>query len=401
MNYEELLHEYFDGELDEQHEESLFAMLSHDAGLRREFSDFMRLRAVASNEALIASPPTELTAAVFGGLGYNLDASQESTAQPGVVPSASRLASILPYVATSILSSLVTALVVVLLLRPDGESGSLHRSGPVVQSGGTVHGERILHSGQSASQQHETSAPSGAPDSQRWKASDFFTSDRSTEIHISDNGAAISTEDKREYLPVTAVAAIAPEQGPAIASRHTDSEVLPDIAISPFFSFDDGSDRFDLFLYSSAMRSFPSVDVPTQVQGITIPLAISALYILSEEHSLGVEFGREAFAQEFAQTIDGERVTVLQNPTLWWGGISYRYMPEQMRWDSFSMFAQGTVGGAEVGPFGRLKLGLDWMPYSHFTLTAGVEGSGLLYSVENALYSTAKLGIVYGVRVQF
>ncbi len=401
MNYEELLHEYFDGGLDEQREAALFMALSHDDGLRREFGDFMQLRNVARNEAVLAALPADLTAAVFSGLGYQLDPVPDATAIPlGAPPPASgRLASLFPYIATSVLSSLFTALIVVFLLRSDDAPQAVTESTIQVQPSEAAlpppvatGSEEVLSAKQSplAGVDYSLSSP---------PATAYRSAGQRESLEAS---AAASTVAETSLIPITNAIVKTPDQHIGIADRISNKEALyNETEVSSLFFLTDAADQFDISLRSSAALSFPSVDIPTQSQGRLSTFAVSALYILSDEHAAGIEFGREAFAQRFTQTLRGERATILQNPTLWWGAASYRYTPEALRWESLIPFTQLALGATPVGPFGRLKCGVHWIPESHVVFSSGVEGSALMYPVEGTLYTTTKVGVFYGIGIRF
>lgn len=402
MNYEELLHEYFDGGLGEQQEAVLFAALAHDAVLRQEFGDFMQLRNVARNEAAVALPPASLTAAVFSGLGYQTDSSRETAPAPVAIvpPAGGSVASLLPYAVTAFLSSVLTAFIVLLFIVPDAGEEKSNASTHVGWQQQSTQNTDFSSAGTGQTRYEETT-----------QAKEAGTAKTTLSVARNSAHSVMASSGQEEQVfhssevtlpPITNVESVAPYEHISIASHSTNHYALAsEEAIPSLFFFAEDIGQFDIALHSSSAVSFPSVDVPTQTRTLTAPLSVSVLRRLSDEHAIGADVGREAFAQEFTQMLHGEQVTVLQNPTLWWGAAAYRYTPESLRWENVAPFLQLSLGVTQVGPFGRARCGANWTPESRVMFSAGIEGSALAYPVEGSVFTTTKLGVFYGLGVRF
>jgi hypothetical protein len=88
MNYSELLHDWIDGTLASQHEEAVFIALAHDAELRTELQDLIRIRAAVQNDTAAFTPSPADTSAIFGRLGFSVPADIPSLANAGAATNA-------------------------------------------------------------------------------------------------------------------------------------------------------------------------------------------------------------------------------------------------------------------------------------------------------------------------
>lgn len=395
MNYEELLHEYFDGGLDEQREAVLFTALAHDVNLRQEFNDYMNLRSAMQSEVGGNVLPVALSAAVFQGLGYSLPPALITASSSEVGRASGGLMTYIAYILTSVLSSAVTALVILLFLRPTSPVHVAERTIPA-----TTYPESI---------QRETSEPTfvhkAVPGS---ITSAPVASERETASVVHPSLITEPVEDSipthrdnEEDVVVTSAEPRSIQQAFVSVPHYT----LPTISSGEVLAGATSGSNFglDVAIRSFASRSFPSVDLPDPAAHSMTDFAVAALYALSDNHAAGIEFGRETFGQEYRRTLYGNGVTVRQNPTLWWGGASYRLefpdmalLPEMLY-----PYSQATIGMSEVGPLGRLLLGVRIIPEQRIVFSLGVEGSLLAYPVESQWYSTTKLGLTYGVSIRF
>lgn len=396
MNYEELLHEYFDGGLDEQRESVLFTALAHDVNLRQEFNDYVNLRSAMQSEVGSNTLPTALSASVFQGLGYSLPPALVTASSPEVGRASGGLMTYGAYILTSVLSSALTALVILLLLRPTSTVREVAQTIPA-----TISPERM---------QRETSEPKFVPNTvpASTVSAPVVLSDRKTVrvVHpslISDEveNPAPTRSDNEEDVAVTSAELRSIEQAIVSAPHHTlptinSGEVLADMTSGSSFGL-------DVAIRSFTSRSFPSVELPDPAASSMIDFAVTALYALADNHAAGIEFGRESFGQEYRQTFSGNGVTVRQNPTLWWGGASYRLEFSDMALlpEMLYPYSQATIGMSEVGPLGRFLLGVRIIPEQRIVFSLGLEGSLLAYPVEKQWYSTTKLGLTYGVSIRF
>lgn len=395
MNYEELLHKYFDGALDEQQEAALFVALSHDTELRREFNDYVSLGSVVQGEAARNTLPASLSASVFKELGYSLPpafgvvTSSESRSISG------GLLQYGAYILTSVLSSALTALVILFFLQPSSSSQLAKQKIPVVIQSEKRNSEtpkQVLP--QKAVVEKTVPVPVRS-----YHREIVSEENRKLDADPADN-AVITRNIEEEHEAIENAELRRVEQ----MMVHTQKYTLPAIASSDSFLMSASSNLgLDVAVRSSVSRSFPSVSLPEHNAGLMNNITVAAFYSLSDNHATGIEFGRETFGQEYRHTLRGNGVTVRQNPMLWWAGASYRMEFPDMALlpDMVYPYSQATIGMSEVGPLGRFLLGIRFIPEQKIVFSLGVEGSLLAYPVENQWYSTTKLGLTYGISVRF
>lgn len=182
-------------------------------------------------------------------------------------------------------------------------------------------------------------------------------------------------------------------------------------------------------------------------------IAIAAFYNPSEDHSIGIEVGRErhplyvigdpilqtkknpgpiitinstgpsggggpAINFNEANTVpttstmipNGARYTAVTEstptyrlePYSSWLGLTYRYRMDRLT-PSLPIFpyAQALLGASNFGPLGKGGLGLSWKPDSRVTFGIGFEGTAIMYREDGGWHSSRKLGATYSAQVEF
>ena len=125
---------------------------------------------------------------------------------------------------------------------------------------------------------------------------------------------------------------------------------------------------------------------------------------VSENLSLGVEFGQESFGQEFTGTADNGRVFKYeQSPNLGWAtaGFRYTFFKAETSAGNVELFGQGMAGGTLLGPIAKTIAGVQYHAGSHMSMMLGAEATALFYTYQSNNYTTRKLGLTYGVSYHF
>jgi hypothetical protein len=150
--------------------------------------------------------------------------------------------------------------------------------------------------------------------------------------------------------------------------------------------------------------SSPSSTLPSQTDPYLLNMRGSIFYLADENHSIGIEAGREAFAQRFSQPLAfGTTAHYEQNPIAWWVTAAYRYQSGELTpIPGLRGFIQTNIGGAlELGPLGRGILGLQYDIAPGLLFQVGAEGSVLIYKLDKTYFTTRKVGLMYGLSMQF
>ena len=150
--------------------------------------------------------------------------------------------------------------------------------------------------------------------------------------------------------------------------------------------------------------TYPSVNVnsPAELSNL-----IFGFYFLSpyEDTYIGIEGGREPFSQQFYNVDpDGHKYLYEQRPNIWWGGtgIVAEFGNKIDALMGARPYAKLFLGASELGPLGKVSAGFNWKSTA-WGLGAflGVEGSMLGYQNQGAWYTSQKLGLTYGMSIQF
>lgn len=120
--------------------------------------------------------------------------------------------------------------------------------------------------------------------------------------------------------------------------------------------------------------------------------------ILNRTQKVGLSIGRDIYPQSFSRKIDGKSYTQVQSPQLYYIGLTYQYVPSYFFAQSYVLpVLSAFAGGTSVGPLVKFQLGTELSFFERISLNFGVENTTLFYNVENKIYSTNKVNFVYGI----
>lgn len=165
-----------------------------------------------------------------------------------------------------------------------------------------------------------------------------------------------------------------------------------------------GSYKYQLVFRGINSLAYPLVNVSSNSGGFS-NLALGMYFSTPYDFlSIGPEFGNEPFSQRFIHSENGKRYIYEQIPSVWWAGAGFLALMNNKIDGLFGAvpFGKLFLGATELGPMGKLSAGLQWKS-DNWGLGAflGVEGSMMAYQNQNRWYSSEKLGITYGLTIQF
>ncbi|MFN8359435.1 MAG: hypothetical protein U0264_05915 [Candidatus Kapaibacterium sp.] len=401
MPYGKLIHDYLDGTLDSSSEDILFAELSVNQDVRREFQTQTRLNAAVQKDMSRTTTPVEATQAVFASLGFALP--QADTDTPPVPlpipPAAAGDSGMWPKILyTALFSSALTALFFLwwspretdthllmaeILKRPQPATRPLtseitDRNAltmveiPAAPARNAVREPRVIASEVYNSGENSSHAPA-------------------TEVGDAPAVLTMSAAYIQPSSPM--VQNIAPQNSsPLYATSFSSAESIVPNELLGLTVQTNGI---------SQLRSLPDfTDTPASLPVLS-NLSASVLYALSEHHALGLAGGREVFHQDFTRENGGQTFAYRQSPSLWWYGVAYRYSLGDVGIKGVNPFAQGFIGWAQNGPIGKISTGIRYTPEERISFVLAAEGSLLVYPVGSTYFQTQKLGITYGMSINF
>jgi len=420
----ELLSAYLDGELSPQSEKQLFEKLASSDELRSEMRDFLAIHKEIE-AGTTYYPPAALKTASMARVG--LDAG---------VGTAGLFKSAIPYmksafapVASALVGSLMTVAVFMNMApysdffkKENSAENTFTNEGvippenkTVIRSEGTesgAEGQRTemgsrLHSNDN----YKISSREFITQNGRFRASQkdkynsrFFTDNDLLKIPSSEQNSLINTiteipEDtflKERFVVTSFKNSDTPkslkEAFQTVEDKFTDEGILSEKA--------SWLDNMQFEIRGFSLANYPQPRTLPQSDPIFKNMAGGVYYMLNDEHALGAEFGQEAFSQRFNGIEEDTTVNYQQYLILPWTGMSYRWTPD-IPFKNIRPLGGITLAGTTGGPVGRAILGVKLFPDNPVSMMLAAEGAVFAYQYQNAMFTSPKFGIMYGVSVKF
>ncbi len=408
MEYQKLIDLYFEGQLDEQGRNILFAELAHNQELQEMFNQEIKLLALFKDDVSQISVPLEATNKVFSSLNFRIpnssfvDYGSKLTYFWASLKTAAFKA--LPVLFSSIVASVATFLLLWNLL-PIKEkviyepaqniTSSIvqnEQNVPKISSSPTVTNtitpkdlERIFERAlNNFLAQNQMNSYYDLKDEEPANSSNLFTIS-SPKNNLASANFDLNTETNlsRNFNP------FASNYSPNIyqSTQNTILGKLNGIAFS-FRGF--------------SMNSIPDVNIKTDGRAFFENTALGLSYEITENTSIGLEFGYERFAQKFTVTNGSEITHIKQNPERLWYGLTFSHsFPNVFSIESLKPYTQFFIGATTIGFLARGLFGFEYRPDRRVSLILGWEASDLVYKVQTNYYNTKKNGPSFGVKVRY
>lgn len=400
----DLIQHLLDGELDPALEPGLFAELASSADLRNELKQQLAIRSTVQHDRIALVPPAALTNAVFSGLGFAAPLAGAAAGAAGGGMIASWL--------TKLGLPLITAAAAAGITWVTAQQPTDAR----VVTGATQVATRTEEAPASTPVPTPASIPADSPTLQRGDGDAIAALQRENarlRDALADAEARVPVQNlEAPSMPLATSAA--PEDGGTFSSPTVSSIMLSNdvrltrddgrrpFGMTPLVETKSAWQRYPSYLIQArgfSTTSLTDVSVAPQSSGYD-NVSLSAFYQLNDNHSLGLEVGRETFAQVFEGDRNGQLIRYEQQPSALWAGLFYRYQTSPIS-NNFIPFGQVLLGGTTYGPIGRATVGMQYAPAGPLSFLFGVEGAMLAYRFQGSLFTSSKIGLTYGVAVRF
>ncbi len=118
---------------------------------------------------------------------------------------------------------------------------------------------------------------------------------------------------------------------------------------------------------------------------------------LDENDYLGFEAGRETYDIFIARN---DELNLNKSLNLY--GLKYKHeFADYEKMPTVLFFSENIIGGTNVGPFVKTRLGLIWKPETIIKLYAAIEGSALGYRYNGNYELSGKISLNYGIMLNF
>jgi hypothetical protein len=435
MIYERLIHDYLDNELDQTGEEALFNHLSTNESLRLEFNRQMKLQQLAQKDMLSITVPSDVTAGVFGKLGFAVPAYPNAVAVADKNIQSKYSAKYLSAILLLLLMFTATASYYLAT-----ENSNLKSKITSLKSGKSSYpvmtSEEVSNnSGQNIAANQENN------DLNNRSSYELDNSNRGGNSNNRNNYSNYGRNKSDDHSGRNIKAANAGNNDLSSGNELlTDSESGSNSiqSIVTFSNFLGNNNDYDEIITiqnyrnNNSLNSQQNIQIsgfaynPTNLYDLNLPNwsiqfrrmsgekiyppptlqqesstfadnAIGLWYHSSPEISFGIEVGSEMFSQEF--TVN--KLNYVQSPILTWTGLSVRYNPSDwiIPYTVNPYFTQ-TLAYTSIGPLSKTQGGITFSPVSPLTLFVGAEYGLLFYSPGGSnLYTSGKLGFTGGVSI--
>lgn len=424
-NTESMLQEYLDGELPEPHEEQLFSALSQRGDLRMQMREQLAIRSAIHADRTALTPPLDVTRSLFTQLGFT------APIATATISTASHVAFLSFVKRFWVPMAAVVAIGIISYQFAMKDADVPSASEPVNVTAAENDGTSRDASEHMAANNTTSTTQAASPETERAAET---TSGRAIAVaaagKASRSGAA-GSERGAGSADATAnfagsIAAIVP---PAVAQEQTIPPQTIDIAgiadldargiilpdLPPPGAPEIRAVRVRQLpyppVYPLPMRmqirhaswaSSPSTGVASQTNPFFENTSLALLHDISDRHAVGLEVGVEAFPQRFDGMESGLRVHYEQNPVEYWMGATYQYTAGSVLFDGLHPYLQAGAGGAiEIGPYVKGAIGLRYAIVPGLSALVAAEGTLVGYRFQNAWFTTKKLGVTYGLSIQF
>ncbi|NQW29278.1 MAG: hypothetical protein HQ472_02035 [Ignavibacteria bacterium] len=388
LNSDEALHAFMDGELRASDEQLLFNELASNGELRTEMKDLIAIRNAVQRDSIFpyaANEASILAAAGFAPSAGAIVAAGANTA--AIVAAHSAWVKGVLLSIGSVAGGVLLALLaigqapfnpsanqpVAGLPTPPAQMDAAFAGAPKVD---TVFSIRIVR----------VPMPAEQPVLQA----------SATEIVSTPN----SNTESESVVPDVRIASVSFQKTSMQMDGASGQDKIPNKNLASYISEDAQRKPVIVRFRTLANGISNSEMTPVSVQNALLPNTAYGLFIpIAENHKVGIEMGTESFKQVFNGIVDGRQGQYTQTPVLFWMGGTYNYTANSFSFlPGVSPFAEATVGAAFAqGPLGRATIGLAYQPFGPLRITAGLDGSTLMYRYQGQWFSTSKFGMSYGI----
>lgn len=449
MNREDLLFEYFEGGLEVQDEELLFHQLNFDSTLREEFNQQMRILMLTKQDSGFVSAPLESTEAIFSRLGINSHyyfAARRKELFFNFLksPALKRTLSIAAIAFFAFMSSLIVYDQGKQLFYGESEISSKlkYRSGiPVVSSSEVNYINRYYsHNPEDSFLAYSAGIAISNNNIQDYIENEVASRNKifarnferkfniltsqSTQSEGNLNDFSVETDnfnDSNQNLitPVFNISSTklsvndfgkskffdydSKKRIDEIRSRYAKLESPDNTTIANLIN-DLLPRKYKLELsYKMSNLNYSSPKLNSQIfEPSSNNFEFGVGYKVSRLNQIGIIFGRDNFPQSFMHSIDGVEYKLVQNPDLYYLGISYKVLPELLFNQNYILpYVHTLISGTSVGPYLKVQSGFELNLFKRLYVFGGIENGNLIYNVDNKIYSTNKVNFVYGMNFKY
>ncbi|MGQ9819774.1 MAG: hypothetical protein ACUVQ1_07620 [Candidatus Kapaibacteriales bacterium] len=384
--------EYIDNELPPSEEPNLFSMLAQSEELRTEMREQLRISRLVSKDRTNLFPSQTVTMNILSSLGISQSQMNLNSSPFAETHKMSFLQKLKLPVVSALISSIITFLVVFFLIKQDsGDRNNLSKfqiiqTPPVIISSMENITDNTSYPKKSLNQiVNNEQSPIGLANKKFDSYSNVSKIFDETLVKFSGKNFSL----KRNY-----------QKDLDGFSNYFDLSSL-----SNKVGIDENNGKYSLIFRGMQGFTFPNPNLASNDALLFSNIGIGFYFLQFSRVQFGVEFGREIFGQRFINSIDDIDFYYEQKPMLYWGAVGAKFHLFDNLWGVNDLSSTATLlaGGTPIGgPLVKLLFGLNWTPESSILgMYLGLESTLLAYQNQNKYYISKKLGLTYGLMLNF
>ncbi|PKL81148.1 MAG: hypothetical protein CVV25_01535 [Ignavibacteriae bacterium HGW-Ignavibacteriae-4] len=418
MKHENLINEYFDGNLDSTNQELLFNELASSEELRYDFNQLFAMKMAIGKDTAAFVPAISSTEALFANLGIAGTTSSNSLAGFWTLYKAPIL--------TGLMATMATALVMLWLLPIGSGSNNSEKSRiPVVSSYSYDTADLTLELPE------EKNNESNGALIQNRELNKTKELNKIVSVNARLNSQLNNLQN--QIASLNSITNMLREENKALelsTNQQTNSELNinkktmgdnPNTVFQSNFveqpnSFSSNNANFiinnfntynpetSIKLEAALGRYFQNIgsDFVERNNTFSDNLRVSGLYNLSREYSIGLDLRQENFYQEFTDISNsGQKLIYQQQPTVYSASMIFRYAPEYLEFLQVRPNIDLSVGATNIGELARIGVGLDYYLFGNTYFYFKSDYTFLSYYHKNINFSSNKYGTHLGIGVEF
>lgn len=392
MNYDNIINDYFDGQLDSVREDEVLSLLADNEQFRNEFKSYLALERTLRTDAKNLTPPSAATVGIFSKLGFN-------TPVPVASPSLwTGLGAIYGKFSQAVIGGLVASLLTAsIFILFDKDYFITESAAPIIVSNQdksdlTQNNNPISNNngGLNSSDQSSFNNPLNTSYvrlvPQQTEAQDGQDSDLKSTVSEDIQSEKIIPEPIIQRLPAQFFNNFRDYSITMIDSPEL--ILIPESELSKL--------GLSLSLFGNSYLNITNSNLEYASRPRFSNTGISADYQLSSDLRLLLDFRQEHYFQEFqGKDEEGYALIYRQFPNFFTGSAGIKYYAFNS--GDFKFFGQGTLGFNQAGLVGRMMLGTDFYISKDYKLIIGIEGSSFTYFHRDTPFNSYKVGLTYGI----
>ena len=406
MDYNSLIHEFMEGNLDKSQEYQLFSELINSDELRGELKNSIAMDKAFNKKLSSYVPSAKSTIDVFSKLGFAAPAYVSNAGKTNSVPKPTASKSFMNTVYGSLATGITAVIAYFLLLSPAGDAAlsnaqqGLNRANFALTLTGKQISEEssipyIISDADNNETRNKTEQPKTMIKYVYMDKSDRIIN-QEQQVNVNAPLFNIPVLDKKELEEHIDISNLNYHQNSPVSSMNTGNRQIE-------YPFSNVSAPVGLTLELSNAQYITNPEA--NAFQTTVPkfqnINFSLLYDLSDNLAIGADLRHEKFYQKYTgRNQQGELYEYTQYPTFTSisGLVRYRFYNSE----DFNFFNQLMVGGLQTKGFTmRDMIGFEWKLTNYAGIILGAEYNHMFFEHQGNWFNSSKLGFHYGLSYCF